>query len=60
MVRAGSGAFAEDGPGAARLKELPVKGQRVEAATETPVSASGCLVTAGEGDDREAPPNLKW
>ena len=43
MVRAGSGAFAEDGPGAARLKELPVKGQRVEAATETPVSASGCL-----------------
>ena len=43
MVRAGSGAFAEDGPGAARLKELPVKGQRVEAATEAPVSASGCL-----------------
>ena len=59
-MRKGSKEAAEDGPGAARLKELPVKGQRVEAATEAPVSASGCLVTAGEGDDREASLNLKW
>ena len=43
LVRKGSKEAAEDGPGAARLKELPVKGQRVEAATEAPVSASGCL-----------------
>ena len=45
LVRKGSKEAAEDGPGAVQVK------------AETVLACAG---SAGEGDDREAPPNLKW
>ena len=55
LVRKGSKEAAEDGPGA-----VQVKAETVLDCAGSPRYRVRLILTAGEGDDREAPPNLKW